>query len=210
MKHIFISLRMTFFLMVVLGIAYPVAVTLVAQGIFPTQANGSLIYEDGKLRGSELIGQSFESPGYFWSRPSAVGYNPMPSGGSNLGPTAQGLKDAVKERTEKLRTKNHGLSDPPQHLLFASSSGLDPHQSVAALDYQSQRVAEARGMSVGDVQKLIATHTESRQLRLFGEEVVNVLALNRALDKLKPQRPTQEPAPNESTGAQHSSDSSGN
>lgn len=209
MKHFFISMRITLFLMLVLGLAYPVAVTLLAQGVFPNKANGSLIYEDGRLRGSELIAQNFEKPEYFWPRPSAVGFNPLPSGGTNLGPTAQSLKDAVKERTEKLRAQNPEANNPPQHLLFASSSGLDPHQSLEAIEYQAKRVASARGLDLAKVQTLIASHTEGRQLGFFGEEVVNVLALNRALDKIKPvrQQSTQEPAATDPTQPQHPSDS---
>lgn len=210
MKQILISIRITFFLMLVLGVAYPVAVTLVAQVAFPDKANGSLVYDGENLRGSNLIAQNFEKPEYFWPRPSAVSFNPLPSGGTNAGPTAQALLDAAKERGDKLRATNPGAGDPPQHLLFASGSGLDPHQSVAAIQYQAARVTAARGMPLDDLQKLITDHVEGRQLGFLGEEVVNVLALNRALDKVKPRQesPAQEPAspfpPN------HPSDSSGN
>lgn len=211
MKHILSSVRITVFLMLVLGVAYPAAVTLIAQIAFPKQANGSLIYENGQLRGSELIAQNFEKPEYFWPRPSAVSFNPLPSGGTNLGSTAKALQDAAKERSEKLRGSNPGAGDPPQHLLFASGSGLDPHQSVAAVQYQASRVATARGLPPEDIQKLISSHIEGRQLGILGEEVVNVLALNRALDKMKPvqQPPTQEPAEQDQIQPNHPSDSSG-
>lgn len=196
MKQILISIRITFFLMLVLGVAYPVAVTLIAQVAFPDKANGSLVYDDGTLRGSSLIAQNFEKPEYFWPRPSAAAFNPLPSGGSNAGPTAKSLLDAAKERGDKLRAANPGAGDPPQHLLFASGSGLDPHQSVAAIQYQAARVAAAREMPLDDLQKLITNHVEGRQLGILGDEIVNVLALNRALDKVKPRQepPAQEPA----------------
>ena len=211
MKHLLSSIRITFFLMLVLGVAYPILVTFIAQVAFPKQANGSLIYEDGRLRGSELIAQNFEKPEYFWPRPSAVSFNPLPSGGTNLGPIAQDLQKAVKERGEKLRAAHPGAGEPPQDLLFASSSGLDPQESVSAIRYQASRVAAARNLSGETLEKLIYEHIEHRQLGVLGEEVVNVLALNRALDKMKPvlQSPTQEPAAQDQIQPNHPSDSSG-
>lgn len=182
MKHIVTTIRITFFMMLVLGFAYPLFITGVSQVIFPKQANGSLIYQNGQLRGSELLAQNFEKPEYFWPRPSAVSYNPLSSGGSNLGPTSKVLQDAVKERSEKLKASNPDAGEPPKHLLFASGSGLDPDQSVEAIQYQAKRVATARGMTSEELQKIINSHIEPRQLGVLGEEVVNVLALNRALD----------------------------
>ena len=184
MKHLSTSVRVTLFLMVVLGLGYPAVVTLLSQTAFPKQALGSLIYENGQLRGSELIAQNFEKPGYFWPRPSAVAFNPLPSGGSNLGPTSKALVDATKEKADKLRSANPGAGEPPAHLLFASASGLDPHQSVAAVEYQVARVASARGLAPAELQKLVLAHVEKRQFGLLGEDVVNVLALNRSLDRL--------------------------
>lgn len=186
MKYIFTSLRLTFFLMLVLGLIYPVTVTLLAQATFPEKANGSLIYERGRLRGSHLIAQNFTRPEYFWPRPSAVAFNPLPSGGSNLAPTAQALQDEVKKRKVSLRAADPGAGESPPHLLFASASGLDPHQSLAAIQYQAPRVAAARRLPLEEIQKLISFFVEPRQFGLLGEEVVNVLALNRALDRLRP------------------------
>lgn len=205
MKHILSSVRITFFLMLVLGIAYPLLVTLLSQLTFAQKANGSLVYENGQLRGSELISQNFEKPIYFWSRPSAVSFNPLPSGGSNLGPTSKALQDAVRERNERLRAAHPGAGHPPGHLLFASGSGLDPHQSVDAIRYQMPRVAKARGLSPNELEKLVSSSIEPRQLGILGEEVVNVLALNRVLDQM------QEPAPQDTDAAQppHPSKSSG-
>lgn len=194
---------------VLLGGAYPLVVTLLSQVAFPKQANGSLVYVNGQLRGSELIAQKFEKPYYFWSRPSAVDYNPLPSGGSNLGPTAQALRDVQKDRETKLAASDPHAGSPPQDLLFASASGLDPHLSVAAIQYQANRVAAARGISIGDVQNLIKSHIERRQLGMLGEEVVNVLALNMALDRIKPVAPTQEPSKQGEAKQQSPSDSSG-
>lgn len=210
MKQIWISIRITLFLMLVLGVAYPVIVTMIAQVAFPDKANGSLVYDDGLLRGSSLIAQNFEKPEYFWPRPSAVSYNPLPSGGTNAGPTAKGLLDAAKERGAKLRAANLGAGDPPQHLLFASGSGLDPHQTLAAIKYQVSRVAVARGIPQNEVEKLVTDHLEGRQLGILGEEVVNVLALNRALDKVKPipESPAQEPQQDQ-VQPNHPLDSSG-
>lgn len=185
MKNISTSIRLTFFMMLLLGLAYPLLVTGISQIVFPKQANGSLIYENGLLRGSELIAQNFEKPEYFWPRPSAVSFNPLPSGGSNLGPTSQSLQAAVKARRDKLKLAHPGETEPPQHLLFASGSGLDPDQSIAAIQYQASRVAAARGMTVAELQQMIDFHKEPRQLGFLGEEKVNVLILNRALDALQ-------------------------
>ncbi|AGH94877.1 potassium-transporting ATPase subunit KdpC [Pseudobdellovibrio exovorus] len=184
MKAIMNSIRITLFLMLVLGLAYPLVVTGVAQLAFNEKANGSLIYDGDQLRGSMLIAQNFEKPEYFWPRPSVISFNPLPSGGSNLGTTSAALQQTVQERREKLQAAHTGMGAPPQHLLFASSSGLDPHVSVEAVQYQVQRVALAREQSIEDIQKLVSSHIERRQFGILGEETVNVLALNLALDKM--------------------------
>ncbi len=175
-------------LSLITGLLYPLAVTGVAQTAFPHQANGSLITHGGKVMGSELIGQSFTQPGHFWGRPSATApmpYNAAASGGSNLGPTNPALVDAVKTRIEALRAADPGKTRPvPVDLVTASASGLDPHISPAAADYQAERVAKARGLPLAQVQSLVQQHTENPWLGLLGEPRVNVLALNMALDKL--------------------------
>ncbi|MDR3391738.1 MAG: potassium-transporting ATPase subunit KdpC [Sulfuriferula sp.] len=170
----------------VTGIAYPLAVTGIAQALMPDQANGSLIVKDGKAVGSELIGQSFSDPKYFWGRPSATG--PMPdnasaSSGSNLGPTNPALIDAVKGRVQALHDADPGNTAPvPVDLVTASGSGLDPQISPAAAAYQIGRVARLRGMQPAALQQLIAQYTEQRQFGMLGEPRVNVLQLNLALD----------------------------
>ena len=168
------------------GIAYPLLVTGISQGLMPAQANGSMIIKDGKPVGSGLIGQSFSGPKYFWSRPSATG--PMPnnaaaSSGSNLGPTNPALMDAIKARVQALRDADPGNSSPvPVDLVTASASGLDPHISPAAAQYQLARVARVRNLNPDTLRKLVAEHTEGRQFGIFGEPRVNVLDLNLALD----------------------------
>jgi K+-transporting ATPase ATPase C chain len=164
-------------------IAYPLAITAVGQVVFGRQAGGSLVERDGKVVGSELIGQTFASPRYFWSRPSAVGYNGGASSGSNYGPTNPAQLDAVKQRVADLKAA-HGDEEPvPVDLVTASGSGLDPHISPAAAEYQVARVAEARGMTEDAVREIVARHTEGRTLGLLGEPRVNVLMLNLELDE---------------------------
>lgn len=176
-------------LTVITGIVYPLVVTGVGQALFPRQANGSLILEDGKPIGSTLIAQSFADPKYFWSRPSATTpqpYNGTGSTGSNLGPLNPALIDAIKPRIDALRAADPGNTAPvPVDLVTASASGLDPEESVAAANYQAGRVARARGLPEAQVRALIAAHTEGRLLGVLGEPRVNVLALNLALDALK-------------------------
>jgi len=183
-----------FVLSVLTGIVYPVVVTAVAQVVFPYQANGSVRLENGKPVASELIGQAFSSPGYFWGRLSATG--PVPytaynkstltgSSGSNLGPLNPALMDAVKQRVADLRAADPTQTGPiPVDLVTASGSGLDPQISPAAAEYQVTRVAVQRGMSVDSVRDLVRQQTEHRQLGVLGEPRVNVLLLNRALDKV--------------------------
>jgi len=169
------------------GIVYPLAVTGVAQAAFPAQAAGSLIVQDGKPIGSSLIGQNFSDPKYFWGRPSATSpmpYNGAGSGGSNQGPLNPALVDAVKGRVEALKTADPGNTLPvPVDLVTASASGLDPHISVAAAQYQAARVARVRGLTPDAVTNLIGHHTEGRLFGLFGEARVNVLELNLELDQ---------------------------
>jgi K+-transporting ATPase ATPase C chain len=174
---------------VLTGIIYPLVVTGIAQVVFPRQANGSLIVRDGKVAGSELIGQAFDDPKYFWSRRSATGpfpYNAAASSGSNLGPTNPALVDAVKARIEALHAADPGNIAPvPADLVTASGSGLDPHISVAAALYQTSRVARVRGLSEAQVQALIGQYTQGRTFGFLGEARVNVLELNLALDAIK-------------------------
>jgi K+-transporting ATPase ATPase C chain len=182
-------------LTLVTGFIYPFAVTGIAQVLFPYQANGSLIVENGKAVGSMLIGQPFNDPGHFWGRPSATGpmpYNALGSSGSNLGPTNPALLDAVKARVQALRDADPGNSLPvPVDLVTASGSGLDPHISPAAAEYQVRRIARVRGLSEEAVRNLVAKQGEGRQWGLLGEPRVNVLQLNKALDSLLGSRTTQ-------------------
>jgi len=173
----------------VTGLIYPALVTGIAQTAFPDAAKGSLIVKDGKTVGSALIGQNFTDPKYFWGRPSATApmpYNAAASSGSNLGPLNPALADAVRTRAEALHTADPGNMRPiPIELLTASASGLDPHISPAAAEYQAQRVSRIRNLEPRTVQTLIQQYTEDRDWRLFGEPRVNVLKLNLALDELR-------------------------
>lgn len=174
----------------VLGLAYPLVITGVARLVFPRQAEGSLIHENGKLIGSTLIGQSFSEPKYFWCRPSATTpqpYNGVGSTGSNLGPLNPALIDAVTANAKALRDADPGNTQSiPVDLVTASASGLDPEISPAAAYYQAGRVARARGVSVARVRELIAAHVQGRFLGFIGELRVNVLELNLALDRQSP------------------------
>jgi len=171
---------------VLTGVVYPLIVTGIAQVIFPSQANGSLIVKDGKLVGSSLIGQPFDDPKYFWARPSAT--SPFPdnagaSSGSNLSPTNPALIKAVQDRVDALRAADPGNTAPvPVDLVTASGSGVDPHISPAAALYQMSRVARARQMDARALQQLVDRNTDGRWLGIFGEPRVNVLQLNLSLD----------------------------
>lgn len=175
------------------GLAYPLAVTGIAQLAFPHQANGSMVLRNGKPIGSALIGQQFTDPKYFWGRPSATTpqpYNGTASGGSNLGPGNSALTDAVRQRIAALRAADPGNDAPvPVDLVTASGSGLDPEISPAAAQYQVDRVARARGMSPVEVRTLVARYTTGRQFGVLGEPRVNVLELNLALDAQPLARP---------------------
>ncbi len=175
-------------LTILTGVAYPLLVTGIAQGLFANQANGSLIEQNDKVVGSALIGQPFSDPKYFWGRPTATGlppYNAAASSGSNQGPLNPALEEAVKTRIAALQAADPSQTAPiPVDLVTASGSGLDPHISPAAAAWQAPRIARLRGLSEVEVAKLITSHTQARQLGVLGEARVNVLQLNLALDRL--------------------------
>jgi len=180
------ALTLLALLTIITGVIYPLTVTGLAQVLFPHQANGSLIVIDGKAYGSELIGQQFDDPKYFWGRPSVAGYNATASSGSNLGPMNPSLEEVVQTRIDALHAVDPNNPLPiPVDLVTASASGLDPHISVASALYQVHRVASARGWSEADVQSLVEQNTEGRQFGFLGEPRVNILLLNLALDTIQ-------------------------
>jgi K+-transporting ATPase ATPase C chain len=196
-RNLIVAVLMTIVTTLLLGVAYPLVVTGIAQVLFPDEANGQLIVRDGKIIGSRIIGQGFSSPGYFRSRASAAGtgYDATSSGGTNLGPTNKKLIDAVAASVQAARKENPdgcgvrgAVCGVPVDLVTSSASGLDPHISPAAAVFQVPRVARERGVSVVDVQRLVDTHTAGRQLGFLGEPVVNVLELNLALDSEHPMK----------------------
>ena len=192
MNQIKITILATIVMTILFGLAYPLVFTGLAQVLFPHQANGSLVTVNGKVAGSELIGQSFTKPEYFHGRPSAAGnngYDAANSSGSNLGPTNQKLVDRVKADVQKFRAENPDYTGPiPADLLTSSGSGLDPHISPASAEAQVARVAKARGVTPDRIAELVAKHTDGRQWGIFGEPRVNVLLLNIDLDQIVPLR----------------------
>jgi K+-transporting ATPase ATPase C chain len=186
LKELKPALVMLLALTVLTGVAYPLLVSGIAQGLFSTAANGSLIERDGKVVGSALIGQPFSDPKYFWGRPSATGpapYNASASSGSNLGPLNPALKDAVQARITTLKAADPSQTAPiPVDLVTTSASGLDPEISPAAAVWQTPRVARLRGLSLDSVRSLVEKFTQGRQFGVLGEPRVNVLQLNLALD----------------------------
>jgi len=186
-RNLIAATMMTVVTTVLFGLVYPLLVTGLAQTIFPDKANGQLIEQNGKIVGSRIIGQAFSAPGYFRSRPSAAGtgYDATSSAGTNLGPTNKKLIDAVRAAVESAQRENPGMPVPVD-LVTSSASGLDPHISPAAAQFQVPRVARERGMSEADVERVVAAATAGRQLGFFGEPAVNVLELNLALDRERP------------------------
>ena len=191
MKTIILTaLRLLLVLTILTGVFYPVTMTLLSNVIFPHQSNGSLIEKNGVITGSELIGQKFISDRYFHSRPSAIDYNPMPSNGTNWGPTDKRMQDSAKARAVQFKLQNNlsATLTVPKDMLFASASGVDPHISPKAAQLQIERIAKTRGFNTeqtSSLKKLVENFTEGPQMKLFGDLRVNVLKLNLALDELE-------------------------
>ena len=189
-RHLGTSLRVTIVSVILLGLIYPLAMTGIAQALFPRQANGSLVTVNGTVVGSSIIGQLWTKPQYFQGRPSAAGkgYDPTSTGGTNLGPTSKKLIDGTKATIAALKKANpDAVGPPPMDLVTSSASGIDPDISPEGAYWEAPRVAKARGMSLAAVNTLVAQHVQGRALGFLGEPHVNVLELNLALDGLKPQ-----------------------
>ncbi len=186
-RDLMTAVLMTIVTTILLGMAYPLVVTGIAQILLPDKANGQLIERNGVVVGSRIIGQEFSSPAYFHSRPSAAGngYDAANSGGSNLGPTNRKLIDRIKADTSALESENRA-APVPVDLVTTSASGLDPHITPAAADFQVPRVAQARGITEDEVRRIVRNHTDGRQFRFLGEPRVNVLELNLELDDVHP------------------------
>ncbi|MEL7797952.1 potassium-transporting ATPase subunit KdpC [Idiomarina loihiensis] len=184
-KSLWVGLRFSLTLIVVCGVIFTSVVTLVGEQLFPNQATGSVIMRDGKPIGSELVAQDFTSERYFYARPSAAGYDPTATGGSNLAPSNPELRAQARERSERIQ-KFEGVSadEIPVELIAATGAGLDPHISPAAAEFQAPRIAKARGLSKDEVMQLVREHTEGKQFGVFGQPRVNVLMLNLALDNV--------------------------
>lgn len=179
MKNTLIAIKSFIIFSILLGLVYPLTITGIAQVVFPQKANGSLIIENGKVIGSSLIGQKFDNPKYIYPRPSAVDYNASGSGASNLGPSSKKLAEQVKERIANLGQK----TNLPADMVLTSASGLDPHISLENAKIQAQRVSKIRNISETQINKLIDENTDHELLGIWGQEGVNVLKLNIALDK---------------------------
>lgn len=188
-KYFGTSIRMTIVSVILLGLVYPFVMTGIAQVIFPNQANGSLVRANGRVVGSDIVGQLWTKPQYFHGRPSAAGkgYDPTQTGGTNLGPTSKKLIDTTKVTIAQVEKENPAQSGPPpMDLITSSASGVDPDISPEGAYYQAARVAQARGMPVDQVDELIAKHVQGRTFGFLGEPRVNVMALNLALDETRP------------------------
>jgi K+-transporting ATPase ATPase C chain len=189
-RHFGTALRVTVISIILFGLIYPLAMTGIAQALFPWQANGSMLKVNGKVVGSAIIGQLWTKPQYFQGRPSAAGkgYDPTATGGTNLGPTSKKLKDTTKATIAQLKKQNPDANGPlPMDLVTSSASGIDPDITPEAAYWEAPRVAKARNMSLAAVNALIAQHVRGRTFGFLGEPRVNVLELNLALDGLKPQ-----------------------
>jgi len=188
-RNLIVAVLMTIVTTLLLGVVYPLAITGLAQVLFPDKANGQLIERNGTVIGSRIIGQGFSSPGYFRARPSAAGtgYDAANSGGTNLGPTNKKLIDAVGAGVKGANKENPGVPVPID-LVTSSASGLDPHISPANAAFQSPRVARERGVPEAEIRRLVEIHSAGRQFGFLGEPVVNVLELNLALDELHPMK----------------------
>lgn len=181
------NVRMFVWMTLLTGIIYPFLITGIAQMTMTQKADGDFVIVNDRRIGAALIAQKFESDKYFWGRPSSIDYNPLPSGGSNLGPTSAALKKAVDERKDKI-LKSNSAKEIPSELLFASGSGLDPHISVATADYQIDRIAKARNLDAKIIKQLVDQMTIRPTLGILGSPIVNVLILNKALDNLPQQQ----------------------